>query len=71
MINEVIKKLIEVMLEKFPKEVVLEAVDTALDYVENKVEASPNKIDDMLVLPVIKKVIREPFGIEDNDTPKE
>jgi hypothetical protein len=46
---------------------VKKAVDKALDKIEDFVEASPNKLDDMIVLPIIKKVIREPFGIEDND----
>lgn len=59
--------IMEALLEVLPKEKVVEAMDKALDKLEEKIEASETKLDDMVVLPLIKKLIREPFGIEDND----
>lgn len=63
----ILKAIIENLLMLLPPEKVREAVDKALDKAEEKIEESENKIDDALLLPLIKKVIREPFGIEDND----
>ena len=67
MIDKLLKSLVETMLELLPDEKAKEIVDKALDKIEQTVEASSNKLDDAIVLPIIKKLIREPFGIEDND----
>ena len=48
-------------------DLVKNAIDSVLDKIEDAIKASPNKYDDFLVLPTIKKCFREPFGIEDND----
>lgn len=68
-VETVLKTVVGTLLETLPPEKVREAVDAGLDKVEELVENSSNKIDDAIVLPLIKKVIREPFGIEDNDVP--
>ena len=67
MIENVLKLMVGTLLETLPTEAVKGAVDSALDKIENQIEKSDNKIDDALVLPIIKKVVREPFGIKDND----
>ena len=70
MLENILKALIESLLELLPADKVKEALDKGLDKIENKVKESGNKIDDMIVLPLIKKLIREPFDIKDNDEPE-
>lgn len=70
-IRRLLGAIMESLAEEFPKERIVAAVDRGLDKVENMVEASDNKIDDMIILPLIKKAIREPFGIADNDEASE
>jgi len=67
MVKKMIQLIVASLLEQLPPDKVKQAVDMALDKIEDMVAASDNKLDDMLILPLIKKVIREPFGIEDND----
>lgn len=66
-VTAILKTVIEELLNLLPVETVKAAVDKALDKIEEKVENSSNKIDDAIILPLIKKAIREPFGIEDGD----
>jgi hypothetical protein len=66
MFEKVIGKIVEGLCEVFPKDKVIEGVDKAIDKIENAVEKTPNKIDDIIVLPVLKKV-RDTFNIPDND----
>lgn len=66
-VTAILKTVIEELLNLLPVETVKAAVDNALDKIEEKVENSSNKIDDAIILPLIKKAIREPFGIEDGD----
>lgn len=61
-----LKQLLLGALGMLTPEQLRQVADKALDYIENHVEESENKWDDLL-LPVIQKLIREPFGIEDND----
>lgn len=67
LLKVIVPMIMSSLLELFPKEKVLEVADKILDKVEDKVKESENVIDDMTILPLIKKLIREPFGIEDND----
>ena len=69
MVQKIIQIIISTLLELLPKDKVKFAVDKALDKIEDAVKESKNPFDDMIVLPFIKKIIREPFGIEDNDEP--
>lgn len=57
-IGMVLKQLSGADLKKF--------ADMALDFIEDKVEESPTQYDDALILPTCK-MIRDSFGIEDND----
>lgn len=67
MLQNILVSLIKEFIDNFGADKVKELVDKALDKVESKIEASENKVDDAIVLSAIKKFIREPFGIEDND----
>ena len=70
MIAMMIKYIIESLLEKLRKQAVKDAIDSALDKIEDAVKKTKNPFDDMIILPFIQKVIREPFNIPDNDEPK-
>lgn len=58
--------LMQVVMMFASKEVMTAAVDGFLDVVEDAVAKSDNKIDDIIVLPVVKQV-REVFNVPDND----
>lgn len=64
--ESIVKGIIEVAIENIPTDKVKGAIDKMIDKAEDAVEASPTKIDDIIVLPLLKKV-RETFDIEDND----
>jgi len=61
-----ILKLIEALLKMLKPEVLLRVADKILDYIEDEVAESENKIDDITVLPLIA-IIRNTFGIPDDD----
>ena len=67
MVETILKFIIIQLLKALPEEQVKKAVDKALDALEDKIAESDTKLDDAIILPIIKTVIREPFGIEDND----
>ena len=64
--NEIIVKLLAMLLKLLEPEMLRGAVDKVLDYVEEKVKESGSKYDDVLVLPLIE-MIRNTFNIPDND----
>ena len=64
--NEIIVKLLAMLLKLLEPEMLRGAVDKVLDYVEEKVKESGSKYDDVLVLPLIE-MIRNTFDIPDND----
>lgn len=70
MLEKILSGVVAALVEVFPAEEVKKAIDKGLDKIEDAVEKTENKIDDIIVLTAIKKLIREPFGIEDNDEPK-
>jgi hypothetical protein len=59
-----IKALMSVILKSLSEDSLKEMADKLIDFVEEKVNASENKIDDVLVLPVLKQ-IRQAFSIND------
>lgn len=59
-----IKTLISIAMKMLTEENIKELADKVIDFVEEKVEASENKIDDAMVLPILKQV-RSAFDIED------
>jgi len=63
---KILTYLLPGLLKILSPETLKKGVDALLDVVENSVEKSENKVDDMIVLPLCK-VIRDTFGVEDND----
>lgn len=64
--DKMIVWLLGMITERLGAEDLKKWVDMALDLIEDKVAATPNKYDDMLVLPVIA-MCRKAFDIPDND----
>lgn len=58
--------VVKLLVERLSGDDIKKWADMGLDLLENKIAASPSKIDDMAILPIIK-IIREAFQIEDND----
>ena len=54
------------LIRLLPLDVLKRGLDAFLDVIEEEVASSPNKIDDLVVLPLCK-VIRGALGVEDND----
>lgn len=63
--NKVISIIFEQLIGKLDPESVKDIIDGILDKLEDKVEASENKIDDATVLPLIK-LLRSVASIEDS-----
>jgi hypothetical protein len=59
-------QLINLVIGMINPELLRRLADTFLDFIEDEVVESENKIDDMIVLPLCK-VVRDAFDIEDND----
>ena len=66
MLEALIQSFWSVVLSMYGEEEVKEIIDAAIDKVEDKIEASENKIDDWMLMPPIK-ALREYFDIPDND----
>ena len=64
----IIRHAVTALIASLPPRLLLEGADRILDLVENLVENSDTKIDDEVVLPLIK-LIRATFSIPDNDPP--
>ena len=64
--QQIIVWLMGMMIERMQSEDLKKWVDWALDLIEEKVAATPNKYDDMIVLPIIN-MARKQFDIPDND----
>ena len=58
--------LVGMIFEKLDSEDVKVWADKGLDMLEDKIAASPNKVDDTVVLPLIN-LMRVSFSIPDND----
>jgi hypothetical protein len=61
-----IAHLVNVLLNILSNDVMKLAVDKMLDFVEDYVTDTTNKVDDALVLPLCRR-IRETFDVPDND----
>lgn len=59
--------LYEVLEEVLSSDEAKRIIDKWLDKVEDYIKNTDTKWDDRLILPLIKKLIREPYNIEDND----
>jgi hypothetical protein len=60
--------LMNALLPFLDAEVIKKAIDSALDTIEKAVASSPNKYDDAIVSPLIKK-LREAVNITDDQYP--
>jgi len=61
-----LSNLINVVLGMLTPEMLKKFVDLLLDFIEDTVQNSENKLDDAIVLPLCK-LIRATFGVPDND----
>jgi hypothetical protein len=66
MAEQLLKALIPFVLSMLTKEQLRKFADMALDFVEDAVVDSTNKIDDAIALPIIER-LRDTFNIPDND----
>jgi hypothetical protein len=64
--DKIIVWIMGMIMDRLQSEDLKKWVDYALDMIENKVKESPNKLDDMIVLPIIQ-LGRSTFDIPDND----
>lgn len=64
--DKIIVWVMGMIMERLQAEDLKKWVDYALDMIEKKVEESPNKLDDLIVLPIIS-LGRKTFDIPDND----
>ena len=62
--QRIIIQLLTVILKSLSPDIMRRVADAMLDIVESKVVSTPNKIDDVLILPLCRK-IREAFEIEE------
>ncbi len=63
---QIIEMVLNTLLALLPKDKAKEAIDGLIDKLEDAVVKSAGKWDDVLVLPVLKK-LRDTFDIPDND----
>lgn len=59
--------IIEKIFEEIPKERLKVVVDQILDHVEEQCAKSETKVDDIVIVPLIKNFIRDTFDIQDKD----
>lgn len=64
--NKLIMWAVTMFIERLSGEDMKKWIDMGLDLIEDSVEASPNKTDDMIVLPICK-LVREALSVPDND----
>jgi len=67
--EKLIAALIQLLLSALTPKLLLDFVDMALDFVEDKVLGSASTVDDAIVIPIIT-LFRETFNIPDNDEPE-
>jgi hypothetical protein len=66
MIKKIALQMLPLLFSMLTPELLRRGVDALLDVIEEAVEKSPNKIDDIVVLPLCK-LIRNTFDIPDED----
>ena len=62
----IIQQAVTALLNALPPEVLAEGADRLLDLVENLIEQSETRVDDTIVLPLLR-LLRTAFSIPDND----
>jgi hypothetical protein len=68
--TQILMALIGMFVNLLSPENLRKFADLVLDAIENKVEATENKWDDAVILPMCQTV-RDAFNIPDNDEPPE
>lgn len=63
---ETVGQIVSLIINLLPKETGKEFLDNAFDWVEDKIAASENKIDDAVIQPLINKA-REILDVPDGD----
>ena len=66
--QSVVSALLSALFMLLTPEVIKKFVDAGLDIIEDAVANSSNKIDDVVVIPLCKK-LREALSIPDDDAP--
>lgn len=66
MVEKILTALIPFVLSLLTSDQLRKFADMALDFAEDAVQESDNKIDDTIVLPIIQR-LRDTFNIPDND----
>ena len=62
----IIRQAVAALIQALPPNLLAEGADRVLDLVENLIEQSETRIDDAVVLPLLR-VVRSAFSIPDND----
>lgn len=62
----ILKWFVAAIIEKCDADTARKIAESVLDKIDNYFEQTKNKADDLLI-EVIRRCIREPFGISDND----
>ena len=65
----IIQQAVQAIIAALPPQLLTESADRLLDVIENMIEASDTKVDDTVVMPLIK-LLRTSFSIPDNDEPE-
>ena len=66
MLERILTALIPIILGLLTPDQLRKFADMAMDFVEDAVKDSTNKIDDVVVLPILER-LRETFNIPDDD----
>ncbi len=64
--KQLLTTAVSIFMDRLSSYELKEWIDKGLDMVEDKVEASPNTVDDIIVLPLCK-MVRDTFSIPDDD----
>lgn len=66
MTTSAVSAMVTTVINLLPDEIVKEFLDAGFDKIENVVKDSSNRIDDVVILPIINK-LRSAFDVPDND----
>lgn len=69
MLTTAIGSMLTALIKNLPQDLVKEALDKLLDFIERKIQASENKIDDAIALPLIT-ALRAQLGITEEEGSK-
>lgn len=59
-----LKLLVDMLLDRLTPSAMQKIVDMTLDYIEDYVESTENRVDDAIILPLCE-MIRATFNVED------